>query len=167
MVARKAGAKEKNGNDVSTQWPHTAITRTGVRHVVPPKLPNGVGHNNYVVVDIPFADIKSIDKTWWIPKEASANATASSRWVFLSLAAKEDGAEYVRTNQTGNGGRGPFYRRNFCAVALCGQKVQLGLFMSLLKEPARFQGLVEALQQQHQVTPRVPADKDGDDGSSV
>jgi hypothetical protein len=158
--------QKKNGSDVS-HWPHTAVTRTGVRHSVVPLSapPNVVGHNNYVVVDIPFADIKSIDKFWWIPKEASANAAASSRWVHLALAS-EDGAEYVMTNKTGNGGRGPFYRRNPCAAALCGRKVQLGLFMSVLKEPTRFQELVEALQQQHQDTPHVPADKHGD-GSNV
>jgi hypothetical protein len=177
--------QKKNGNDMS-HWPHTAVTRTGVRHaVVPLSTPsNVVGHNSYVVVDIPFADIKSIDKLWWIPKEASANATASSRWVHLALASETDGAEYVMT-KTGNG-RGPFYRRNPCAVALCGRKVQLGLFMSVLKEPARFQALVETLQQQqqqqqqHQVTmssssfsvvekelsSRVPALKH-DDGSNV
>jgi hypothetical protein len=178
----------KNGNVVSHHWPHTAVTRTGVRHAVVPLSapPNDVVGRNYVVVDIPFADIKSIQKLGGpIPKGLSANAAASSRFVSLVLASETDGAEYVMTNHKGNGHGPIFHRHNPCAVALFGRKVQLGLSLSVLKDPTRFQELVEALQQQHldQLTVlsssssvekggaplssrRLPADPDGE-GSNV
>jgi len=95
---------------------HTAVTRTGVRHVKQ-SLPNQPG-----VVDIPFEDILSIK----IEQLHGFKATA----VRLTLASTDDGLEYITSG--------------YCKFEKSQRSPEIKLSLIGLKEPVRFKKLIMA-----------------------
>jgi hypothetical protein len=101
-----------------SDWPHTAITRTGVRHVEPP-----THHRGGCVLDIPFEDIVSIEMFDF------RESTFTWYDVTLTLTAADDGIKYISS------GYHRFER----------WQGQIKVPLHCLKEPVRFRKLVAAM----------------------
>ena len=106
--------------NVCNSWAHTAVTRTGLRHVQPSN-PNRPGF----ALDIPFEDIVSIQimqrhKPDWIS-------------VRLTLASTDDGLEYITSG--------------YCKFQKLMELMppQIVLDLSLLKEPVRVKKALMAM----------------------
>jgi len=96
---------------------HTAVTRTGVRHVKP-SLPNRPGF----ALDIPFEDILSVK----IEQLHGFKAIA----VRLTLASTDDGLEYITSG--------------YCKFEKSQRSPEIKLSLIGLKEPVRFKKLIMA-----------------------
>jgi hypothetical protein len=101
-------------------WPHTAVTRTGVRHIIPPSStsPEQPGY----ALDIPFADIVSIEL------QPLSNLLCL---VVLTLASTDHGIEYVTSG--------------YCHLIKNRVGGQTQLVLTALLEPVRFKKLVVAM----------------------
>jgi hypothetical protein len=100
-------------------WMHTAVTRTGLRHVQTRPSPDHLAF----ALDIPFEDIVSIKRTQQTPGG-----------VLLTLASTDDGVEYITSGD--------------CYFQRSGLPPQLYLALFCLKEPVIFMKLLKAMKEE-------------------
>lgn len=116
-LASTAPTKRYLEKRVDKVWAHTAVTRTGVRHVQPSN-PNQPGF----ALEIPFEDVLSI-KIETLPSNFSVA-------VRLTLASTDDGLEYITSG--------------YCNF---GKTQEIKLCLIGLKEPVRFKKLIMTMKE--------------------